>query len=521
MPDNIEPFDPKLDEMLYARKAEIKNLKDLEETRGTPTPALFNLFYKFIQNPSTVSVETYKRMIDTDETIGSGVDFLTTILASRLGTYQHENDEITQWVNNALNQVQGGFYNTVKELLSASWAGFAVQEIVWQNHDLGFIPEKLVTLPPSTMLFEVERTGELTSDGILQYQRNLNPALLGGGGLFGSGFAGTAFTQPGRQDPYARLGDFPFPIRIANTFQYLSIRIPTAKCIHYSFDAQGKFGNPYGRSLLRRAYKYYILKDAFLQMLSIALDRKGTPLMVVFANPNHTVADQDKMVAGQNARGKDIGIRADAAALRATRNIHNDSVIVLPGKKDEHFSIDMQQQQSNADVFIASIELCNRSIMRALLIPSLIFNAGDGSGSYALGQEHANTFEKIVDGMLEGLKQTLITQLIKRMIQYNFPESVWKKDGFGDFAKRDFTNDERDKILSSYEKAVNMGAIDMNDLNDLNKVRETLGFQERSEPIPREVVPGQEGTEATNSDDPDSQGGDEPQGRGNQTSDKS
>ena len=80
-----------LNDMLYARHVEIQSFKDLEVQRGTPIPALFNQFYKFIQNPSSVSVETYKRMIDTDDTIGSCVDFLTTCLAARIGRYQHPN----------------------------------------------------------------------------------------------------------------------------------------------------------------------------------------------------------------------------------------------------------------------------------------------------------------------------------------------------------------------------------------------------------------------------------------------
>ena len=64
-----------LDEMLYARYAEVDSLNDLVDQRGTNIPALYKLvgFIKPIQNPSTVSVETFKRMWDTDETVGSGL----------------------------------------------------------------------------------------------------------------------------------------------------------------------------------------------------------------------------------------------------------------------------------------------------------------------------------------------------------------------------------------------------------------------------------------------------------------
>ena len=491
-PSQSNPGDQsELEQMLYARHAEIKTLQDLEAQRGTPIPALFNQFYKFIQNPSTVSVETFKRMVDTDDTIGSGVDFLTTCLAARLGRYIHPSEEITKFVNDALNKIQHGFHNAVKELLGASWAGFAVQEKVWANDELGFIVKKLVSLPPGTILLETERTGELTPDGILQYQRNYNPANLAYGTNFLFGFTGISYTAAlsgtaSRPDPFAKLGDMPFPLRTANTYNYLSIRIPIQKCIHYAFDAQGKFGNPYGRSLLRRAYKWYVTKDAFIQMLSIALDRKGTPLTIVFADPNTTLRDPSKATQSNMKGQSNVGERADVAAQRAFKNIHNDSTIILPGKKGQVFDTDFVPQSSNAGDFMQAIDMCNKSIMRALLIPSLIFGNGDGTGSYSLGQEHAKTFDKILDGILSGVRDTLIQQLVSELIKYNFPETAWKKDGFGDFSKREVTQEEISKEIDVLEKAVNIGAIDMTDLNDLNSVRDKIGLEPLKELIKKE-----------------------------------
>lgn len=486
-PENLEWSDQELEQMLYAQHVEIETFADLEKQRGTPIPALFNQFYKFVQNPSTVSVETFKRMIDTDDTIGSGVDLLTTSLAARLGRYQHKSQEVSQWVNERLNEIDGGWFNAIKELLSASWAGFSVQEKVWANTPNGFVPKKLVSLPVSTLMFETERTGEITSDGILQYQRNYNPAL-GSGVAYMFGFTSITGLNAAswKPDPYAKLGDFPFPLRVANTYAYMSVRIPKQKCIHYSFDAQGKFGSPYGKSLLRRCYKYYVMKDAFLTMLSIALDRKGTPLMIVFADPNATLIDSDKFQEGQSMRGQRVGIRADLAAQKAFKNIHNDTVITLPGKKGGTYDVDVIQQQANQDAFIAAIELCNKGIMRALLLPSLIFGTGDGSGSWALGQAHEKTFDKVCDGINSGLEQVLLQQLVKDMIAYNFPRSAWEKDGLGSFSKRQLTTEEVDKEMTVIEKAVNIGAVDMNDLNDLNVIREKLGMESRTELIEKQ-----------------------------------
>lgn len=472
-----------LDAMLYARHVEINSYKDLEIQRGTNIPALFNTFYKFVHNPSSVSVETFKRMVDTDDTVGSGVDFLTTCLAARLGRYEHKNKEVTEWVNARLDKIKGGWINCVKQILSATWAGFSVSEKVWANTDDGFVIDKIVTLPPSTILFETERTGEVTSDGILQYQRNWNPLSLGlgigyfGGALsVGMGFVGGS-AQP---DPFAKFGDLPFPMRTANSYNYLSIRIPKQKCIHFAFDAQGSFGNPYGKSLLRRGYQWWVQKCAYIRMFAVALDRKGTPLTIVYASQHAQLLDPTKQAPGNNRGQRDKGIRADEAAKQAFESIHNDTTIILPGKKGEIYDTDFVPQTANVNEFISAIDMCNKSILRSMLIPSLIFGNGDGTGSYSLGQEHSKTFLQILDGMNAGLNEVLIQECVREMIEYNFPESVWKKDGFGSFGKRDFSQEEIDKIMQVYGIAIDHGVIDTTDLQDLNKMRNVLGFTERS-----------------------------------------
>lgn len=491
--EEYEEVDDTLEDILYARHAEISTFQDLEKQRGTSIPALFNQLYKFVQNPSSVSVETFKRMVDTDDTIGSGVDFLTLCLSARMGRYTHKNKEITEFVNKALDEIEGGYASLLKRLMSACWAGFAVGEIVWANKEHGFVPHKVVVLPPTTILFETERTGELTPDGIMQYQRNYNPYLasggmgyLSGGAGVGSGFIGTS---NGRPDPFAKFGDYPFPLRTANSFNYLSIRIPTQKCVHFPFDAQGSFGNPYGKSLLRRIYKFYVMKDAILQMKMIALDRKGTSLTIVYADPNAMIMTEGSTTA--EARGnKYAGVSADEAARKAFQNIHNDSTIILPGKKGQIYETEFMPQASNVTDFIAAEDFCNKSILRGLLIPSLIFGNGDGTGSYALGEAHQNTFDKICDGENAPLEYALLQQLVKPIIAYNFPREMWEKEGLGSFSKRTLSKEEVEKEMAMFEQGINSGIIDQNDLNDLNKMRDTIGFEPRDTIIEKPMMPG-------------------------------
>ncbi len=485
----IEHVPDELADELMARHVEVQTLADMmgdDKQRGTPIPALYNMWFRFIQNPSTVSIESYKRMVDTDETIGSGVEFLISCLAARMGAYQHDDPEITRFVTRALAEMKGGFTATVKEMLSASWAGFSVSEIVWANKSIGFVPEKVVPLPPSSILFEVNRVGDLTEDGILQYQRNYQPLGLAGAGFF-SGLAQNGFI-PNRPDPMAKFGDLAFPLRSANTFNYMSIRIPTIKCVHIAWNGPGMFGNPYGRSSLRRAYNWWVQKWAYCQMMGQVADRHGTPHTVVYADQNATMAKPGTPTANTTETQKRQNTeRAADAAARVFKNVHNDSVFILPGKKGQIYDVEVHDTSGSLPDFIAVLQFCNTMLMRALLIPSLIFTAGDGAGSYSLGQEHAKTFDKLLDSMLEGFKQSVLDQLIRQIIAYNFPQKVWQEQGIGDFAKRELTMDERQKEAEVFATAIDKGLVDTNDLADLNKMREAIGFEPRTTPIEKPV----------------------------------
>jgi hypothetical protein len=156
---------------------------------------------------------------------------------------------------------------------------------------------------------------------------------------------------------------------------------------------------------------------------------------------------------------------------------------VLPGKKGEIFDAQQLTATATAADFLESMKFCNMSMLRGLLIPSLIFGNGDGTGSYSLGQEHSKTFDTLCDSINSGLEHILLQQLVKQIIAYNFPKSQWEEEGLGAFSKRSMSKDEIQKEMEVYTSAITAGIIDANDLNDLNKMRETIGFEALEKPI--------------------------------------
>jgi len=456
---------------LKNRYDELTHLEKEQVQMGTNVPQLYGSLSRFIANPSTVSVETFKRMLDTDETIGSAVDFLNLALIARFGEYTHPVAEIQSFVRKVLTNMEGSWHQNLDEMLSAEWAGFSITEKVWEyKADFAgmpaFVPKKLVTYPPLTMVFAVDRHGELLPDGIYQYQRYHNT-------FFNSFVFGvrSGDIDGFRPDLFASVGDFPYPIRIAADLTYLTVKIPRHKVIHLRSSVTGSFNNAYGRSVLRRIYKNWVLKDAFLRMWVVAADRKGTPLVIGFAAPNDTLLSKDNSEGGN---GNVKPMRADEAMERAFRTIHNSSFMVLPGKKGEIYDVEAIDVTGDMNVFKDGITYFNQAILRGMLLPPLVMTAGDGAGSYSLGQEHHKIFAKITDGKLKVYKQGILDQFIKPLIAYNFPKSAWERDGFGEFVLQEFDPELMEKLGNIFRSLVETGFMSAEQQVDMDYVRQKM-----------------------------------------------
>lgn len=490
MLDWIDDVPPNIKEELRNRYDELSRLEKEQVQMGTVAPQLYGSLSRFIANPSTVSVETYKRMLDTDETIGSGIDFLNLALIARFGDYKHPSKEIQDFVRRALQQMEGSWHENLDEMFSAEWAGFSVTEQVWdykQNFDgvPAFVPTKLVTYPPLTMVFAVNRHGEVLHDGIYQYQRFHN--------TFFNSYAGgirTGELDGFRPDLYASVGDYPYPIRIAADLTYLTVKIPKNKVIHLRSSSTGKFNNPYGRSILRRAYKNWVAKDAFLKMWIVAADRKGTPLIVGYASPNDTVLNK---LDGRQDNDPTKGTRADVAMGNVFKTIHNSSFVVLPGRKGEMYEVESINTQGDMNVFKDGTEYYNKALMRSMLLPPLLLGGGDGVGSYALSDTHSKVFYQTTDGKLKPYKQGILWQFISKIIAYNFPKHAWEKDGIGEFVLEEHDPDVMEKLANIYGGLTDRGYMTPEEQTDMDHVREKMGMEPKAaaepldQPMPGEV----------------------------------
>ncbi len=466
----------------FTEQEAIRALKSTGPT-GSMIPGLMNTLNDFVANPDSVSVYTYQRMLETDETVGAAVDLLVRSVVGRLGDYAHPDPKITEFVNAAFTAMEGTIQSVAREIMTAKWAGFSVTEKVLAMGAFEGRPviawERLQTLPPGSIAFEVDKHGQVTKDGIFQFAAGVHatPEYL----------LRTAVVQ----DSWAARGNKPWPERMGfKSGNWVSI--PKARVVHYPTGSP-LFGNPYGRSPLRRAYKSWMIKDLVLRMLLVALDRKGTPLLVAHA-PEGEIQVYDhngQKVLVSNDPDVPLYESAQVALARQLANIHNESSLILGDK--EEYGVEAVKMGNAGEEFLPALNYLNRAIVRSMLLPSLIFEEGVKSGSHALGTAHLDTFNTVVTGELEDLESVIIDQLVKELVIMNFGE---QKQGYGGFQPIALSSEEKSVLGEMFTDLIDSGIVRPTLFEDWEMVRLALDL-----PASREIFEAGEAIDELDEED--------------------
>lgn len=383
---------------------------------GVGVLSTMTLFDGAVLNPELTAITEYERMLTTDETVAAGIKYITTAVLSRLGEYHHDNPKIKEFVEENLNDViEGNFLGACEELLSALWAGFSTGELVIKPEGGRYWLERLAVYHPKSIQFRIDRHGQLLDNGIVQ-----NTPL----GLYD---------------------------------------IPTQQAVILTHNK--RFGNIFGHSILKPARKNWLLKDPILKMWALALDRFGTPLAVFFV-PRGKVLDPS------------TGEQKDAVevATQAVSNIQSGTGLVFQAGNDEDGKADAKviaAGGTGTDAFYNAVTYLNKMILRAMMVPSLVFDEGARSGSHALGQGHAETFERVIEGIFIELTEALLDQVIGRLLMWNFGE----KDK-GEFLPKAPSTEERKLMAEMFMEMVNTGALSPAREEDFKYMRSNLGLPE-------------------------------------------
>lgn len=440
---------------------------------GTSIPRQFGSLDTFIANPSNVSLGIIARMIETDDTVKSSVEFKSMMMLSKIGEYQNRDKKIEEFVRTFISKMDGPTFMESLEAQSSSGAyGFSVSEIIWGlNKTSQKVPVKVKTYHPTTIAFEVDPYGDITPNGVIQFV--IQNSQLSNPNTFFPYFQNGFNTKNPFTTPEDRL--LPYRIPFANT--YGLARIPKNKVVHHINNSMLSFGSPYGKSPVRTAHLAWQLKVFFMKQMGIAGKRQASPFIWGSA-PHNSNKMRVTMPDGSVKDMNPIEALSDILARRDT----DDSIVT--GPKEGGWNVEAIAAQTNLDQYLNVIDHLNTYIFRAFLLPSLVMTDGS-AGSRSLGDKHFQMVDRMAESEALKFGQTIINQLIRPAIEMNFGE----QDNYGHFAQRPQNIEERERLGNIFVNLANAGYMKAYDKIDNEYVRSTLHLPDQEESFYTEASP--------------------------------
>lgn len=173
------------------------------------------------------------------------------------------------------------------------------------------------------------------------------------------------------------------------------IVIPVDRLVAYVLDREG--GDWLGTSLLRPAYKHWLLKDRLLRVQTQTVERNGMGIPKYKDQPNGT---PDTLEAGEEI----------AASVRAGDN----AGVALPDGADLEL-MGVSGELPDAD---KPIRYHDEQIARAVLAHFL--NLGTQTGSWALGTTFADFFTLSLQSVADIVRDTATQHVVEDLVDINF-----------------------------------------------------------------------------------------------------
>lgn len=474
-----------LDEFLKVNS--MWKMNNEEGIEGTSIPFVYNLIGSWLINPSTVSLDTFQRMAYSDPVITSALEYNSSVISNTIGEYHHPDSKIQEFVRDCFKRLKGGKDQLIRDIMTCMWSGFFCGEKVYSSYS-EFIDGKLwikevLPLPAMSLIFRVDNAGRL-ENFIYQYVyyagapgiQNILSSNYGGGSLEGDiEFLGNrcATNSP---DALSYEGDFTIPIRSTN-IQMIGLQpIPRGKIIHYARKGQDGLNNPYGRSMLRAAYNFYILKCAMLQFLAVASKIKSFPLLLAYVDPNALSAPTSVTPEFPNAMQQPYQVNAQQAVDTVADILsqsRGDNAIVLPWMKNIGCLVDTVHCEGNTDLLINTMNFLDDQLQKSLFFPSSMLGGGAGA-SYAMGTSQNSIHSKLLSADRNAIAGTLVTEFVKDIIVKNFPEEQ-HKNFFGWFDAELLNTEDKINVLKLYELMVSTGLSTNFIKEDVDRFRQKIG----------------------------------------------
>jgi hypothetical protein len=335
--------------------------------------------------PSLRKLVEFEQLALYDSAMSFGLFILIDTLISNLGKIEHPDPEIQSFCRESVSRMGGldshssSFYTSLfKMLYTAAWSGFSVTENLFVVENGVTWLDDFITYHPASIIIRPDVKGRLVDNakGI-----DTMPS-----GIYQS-------TDKGEK------------------------HLPLWKCTRITRSEM--YGNYYGVSALECAYKWSVLKEAFTDMMAVALDRFGNPIVALtfpLYNSNQTEIDsetgEEKTLTTQELLEKQI----------ANNQFSGGGNVLLLPQLDKDMKPTAQVLTTGNNVgstFLDAIHNCDREMSRSLFVPYGLMS-NDTTVGGELNENQMTLFNSILKSLHTQNIQPIISQSFHRLIKMNY-----------------------------------------------------------------------------------------------------
>lgn len=329
-----------------------------------------------VYNPDTIPIDTYAKM-KTDAQVAIGLSVIKMPIYSLGWTVECEDPDIKEFIRVVIAPI---WSKLLKSMLTAVDYGFASHEMIWELVDLDIYTQTGTGRKKT----HFSGKGEVLSKVKAHYPGSIKVRI------------------DSKTDNFLGIAQSAGAGKI--------IQLDADKCFFFAINDE--FGNYFGQSRLKPAYKPWYWREVLTQFMLRYFERRGSPTTTVThpigggIDPSGTVYDN-----------------ADIA-LRIGQNIVENGVVTLPFEADKggsnKWGVTFLQDDRRGEMFVNALDYFGAQILRGLLTPERVMTQDLATGSFSMASSHADIFLLSEEGLVSEMEDAINTIIVPPLIQFNF-----------------------------------------------------------------------------------------------------
>jgi hypothetical protein len=339
--------------------------------------------------PALKYLHEYEAVTLYDTTVKSALNILIDALLATLGPLEHPDPEIQAYLRYNVEwmlDVHGIDFNHLlkKAIKTAMWGGYSVSEVLYGLEEDTLFIKDIVNYHPSSITIRTNKKGRLSED---------EPSVDG---------QPSGIYQSGSNNP--------------------QVQLPIWKSCYLVNDSE--FNNYYGRSLIEAVYRWHVLKEAITDMMTVALDRFGNPIIAITVPRTNS---QETEVDPETGEERVLSTQEVLERQMQGNSLGQGNVIVLP-QVDPDLKPEVKVITTGNNVgstFLEAIEFCDMQMIKGLLVPYGLVNTSHREG--ATLERQIEIYNRIINGLYKSFIRPAINQSFGRLIKFSFSRTSAKK----------------------------------------------------------------------------------------------